>query len=368
MEALVNDSTSAQQQFLVADSSQVAHARRSVGDLARGLGFTETAAGRLAIVVTECATNMLKHAQHGELLVRRLAARSPPAPPSAGPGTGIGRQGSPVRAGIEILALDQGPGIRDLHACFEDGYTTAGSAGTGMGAIVRQSDELDIWSMPGRGVALRVVLWGDDSRLAQPGGPIEYGVVNLPLAGETLCGDAWCVEAADDGSTVMVVDGLGHGPQANTAAVAAVRALADHPRLSLPELMARIHDALRATRGAAVGIARVGRLEEPLRFAGVGNICALVCHDGSHRQMMSHNGIVGHTMRKVQEVDAPWPARALLILHSDGLTTRWDIDHYPGLPLRHPSLIAGVLYRDCTRGRDDVTVLVARSRVAGRRP
>lgn len=355
MEALVNDSTSAQLQFLIADTSQVAHARRSVGDLARGLGFTETAAGRAAIVVTECATNMLKHAQHGELLVRRLAVSTGSAAPQ-------------VRCGIEVLALDKGPGIRDLHACFQDGYTTAGSPGTGMGAIERQSDELDIWSMPGRGVALRVVLWGDDSRLPQSISGIEYGIVNLPIAGETLCGDAWGVETSDQGFTLMVADGLGHGPQANTASIAAVRTLAEHARLPLTEIMDHVNDALRSTRGAAVGIARFGAPDARLRFAGVGNISAVVWHPDGRRQMMSHNGIVGHNMRHAQEVDTPWLARAMLILHSDGLATRWDIDQYPGLPLRHPSLIAGVLYRDATRGRDDVTVLVARSRAAGSRP
>ena len=357
METLVNDSTSAQQKFDIADTSQVAHARRSVGDLARGLGFTETAAGRVAIVVTECATNMLKHARHGELLVRRLALNVGLA------GGSVTRQ---VRYGIEMLALDKGPGIRDLHTCFEDGYTTAGSTGTGMGAIQRQSDELDIWSMPGNGVALRAVVWRDDSRLEALRSPIEYGVVNLPVAGETLCGDAWSVETSEDGFTVMVADGLGHGPQANVAAIAAVRTLSANLRLPLPAIMDRIHDALRPTRGAAIGIARFGASDEPLLFAGVGNISALVWNAGGRRQMMSHNGTVGHTMRKVQEVDAPWPARALLILHSDGLATRWDIDRYPGLPLRHPSLIAGVLYRDCSRGRDDVTVVVARVRATGR--
>ncbi|CAG4916711.1 SpoIIE family protein phosphatase [Paraburkholderia gardini] len=349
MEALVNDSTTAQQQFLVADTSQIAHVRRSVGDLARGLGFAETAAGRVAIVVTECATNILKHAGHGELLVRRLALAQP--------------HSTQVRFGIEILALDKGPGIHDLHACFEDGYTTAGSAGSGMGAIQRQSDELDIWSQPGHGVAMRAVLWGDDARSAQPAGLFEYGVVNLPVAGETLCGDAWGVASTDEGVIIMVADGLGHGPQANAASMAAVRTLNSYARLPVVEIMDRAHDALRSTRGAAIGIARFDGVGGKLHFAGVGNVSAIVKqNDGTQRQMMSHNGIVGHNMRRAQEVDAPWSAHSQLVMHSDGLLTRWDIDHYPGLALHHPSLIAGVLYRDCTRGRDDVTVLVARSR------
>jgi hypothetical protein len=136
-----------------------------------------------------------------------------------------------------------------------------------------------------------------------------------------------------------------------------------YARLPVVEIMDRAHEALRSTRGAAIGIARFDGVSGKLHFAGVGNISAVVTqNDGTRRQMMSHNGIVGHNMRRAQEVDAPWSTHSQLIMHSDGLLTRWDIDHYPGLAFRHPSLIAGVLYRDCTRGRDDVTVLVARSR------
>ena len=65
-------------------------------------------------------------------------------------------------------------------------------------------------------------------------------------------------------------------------------------------------------------------------------------------------------MRKVQEFVLPWNAGAMLIMQSDGLASRWDLEQYPGLIGCHPALIAAVLYRDYTRGRDDVAVLVAR--------
>jgi len=54
----------------------------------------------------------------------------------------------------------------------------------------------------------------------------------------------------------------------------------------------------------------------------------------------------------------------MLVLHSDGLVSHWSLDAYPGLAARDPSLIAGILYRDFTRGRDDVTVVVAKAEEA----
>ncbi|QSN63159.1 ATP-binding SpoIIE family protein phosphatase [Caballeronia sp. M1242] len=352
METVLKESMAAQQRHEIAEASQIAFARRSIGELARGLGFNETVAGELAIVVTECGTNLLKHAGSGELLVRPLL--------DAGD-----------RYGIEILSVDSGPGIHDLYRCFEDGYTTAGSPGNGMGAIRRLSGELDIWSRPQQGTVMRVVCW---NRAAAPAAGsigaarVTYGVVNLPLPSETVCGDAWSCSAGENGFTVLVADGLGHGPLANVAAVEAARVLGCHGDAPLERIMELANEALRPTRGAAVGIARMPVLANAasasgakVAFTGIGNIAASVWTEDSHRHLVSHSGIVGHGARRVQQFDVPYPPNALVVLHSDGIGSRWDLARYPGLSARHPALVAAVLYRDFSRGRDDVTVFVARA-------
>lgn len=339
----------AQQRYEIAEASQIAYARRSIGELARGLGFNETVAGELAIVVTECGTNLLKHARSGELLVRPLVDAN---------------AGAALRYGIEVLSVDNGPGIHDLHRCFEDGYTTAGSPGNGMGAIERLSDELDIWSAPGLGTVLRVVFWNVPGAANMPAPHLTYGVVNLPLQTETVCGDAWAVHTDKRAFTVLVADGLGHGPLANVAAIEAAKALAANGDLALDRIMDAANDALRPTRGAAVGIARMPASASmagmPVTFAGIGNISASVWTEGTHKHLVSHSGIVGHAARRAQSFDVPYPPNALVVLHSDGLTSRWDLARYPGLAVRHPALVAAVLYRDFSRGRDDITVFVAR--------
>ncbi|GJH13661.1 ATP-binding protein [Caballeronia novacaledonica] len=349
METVLKESMAAQQRFEIAEASQIAYARRSIGELARGLAFNETTAGELAIVVTECGTNLLKHAERGELLMRPLVD------------TGAGAS---QRYGIEVLCIDNGPGIHDLHRCFEDGYTTAGSPGTGMGAIERLSDELDIWSAPGRGTVLRVVFWNAPGAANAPAAQLTYGVVNLPLQTETVSGDAWACHANQGEFTVLVADGLGHGPLANVAAIEAAKALAANGDQPLDRIMEVANVALRPTRGAAVGIARMPALASmagmPVSFAGIGNISASVWTESSHRHLVSHSGIVGHAARRAQLFDVPYPPDALVVLHSDGLTSRWDLARYPGLAMRHPALVAAVLYRDFSRGSDDVTVFVAR--------
>jgi anti-sigma regulatory factor (Ser/Thr protein kinase) len=361
METVLNGLSVTQRRFEIGDPSSISFARRGINEVAYSVGFDDTVLGKLAIIVTECATNQLKHAQRGELLVRPIVRES-------GSGSSL-----PVRYGVELLAIDNGPGILDLHACFVDGYTTAGSPGNGMGAIQRLSDELDIWSVPDRGTALRIVMWaeGADASLPDNPSPIVYGAINLPLHGETLCGDAWICGYADGEFQVLVADGLGHGPLANTAALAATETFARRGAASVTEIVAASHEALRPTRGAALGVASIPAPEAgegatgSARFCGVGNIAASVWTSSSHRHLVSHAGIVGHQIRKTQEFQVDWPYDGLLILHSDGLATRWDLGRYPGLAQRHPALIAAVLYRDFTRGRDDVTVFVARARRSG---
>ncbi len=359
MEAVLNGLSATQQRFEIGDPSDVSFARRSIGELAHSVGFSETVVGRLAIVVTECATNQLKHAQRGELLVRPVSEAADPGSPP------------PTRFGIELLAIDSGPGIHDLHACFVDGYTTAGSPGNGMGAIQRLADELDIWSAPQLGTVLRLVVWGDSGpALTADRTPVEYGAINLPLQGETLCGDAWSCGYAQDEFRVMVADGLGHGPLANSAAMAAVDTFARLGPSTVEEIVVASHEALRPTRGAALGVARIPARAAAdgapgsARFCGVGNIAASVWTPHGHRHLVSHAGIVGHQLRKAQAFQVDWPQDGLLILHSDGLATRWDLNRYPGLAQRHPALIAATLYRDFARGRDDITVFVARARHA----
>lgn len=328
-----------QHAFALTESTQVAATRRAALELGAAAGFDETVNGQLALLVTEAATNILKHAGHGQMLLRCLE-----------------RGGS---RGVEIIAIDKGPGMRDLSASMEDGTTSAGSYGVGLGAMRRLATEFDVYTMPGKGTAVYMRLWGG---APPPASSLQLGAVCLPMPGETVCGDSWSAALAPTEATLAVADGLGHGVHAAEASEAAMAAIARHPRQPVNILLQDAHAMLRATRGAAVAVAQIDMHADTLSFAGIGNIAVHLCNEGQRKQLVSHNGIVGSNMRKLQEFREPWRAGALLVMHSDGLASRWDLTQYPGLTSHHPALIAAVLYRDFSRGRDDITVLVARDR------
>jgi Stage II sporulation protein E (SpoIIE) len=267
------------------------------------------------------------------------------------------------------LALDRGPGMADVDRCLTDGFSTAGSPGTGLGAMSRLSGCFEIHSVPGVGTATLARLWQGTGHPSPPHSGPEYGAVSLPLAGEEACGDLWAIEEVRGLTLLLVVDGLGHGPQAAEAAREAVRIFGERASLGLVEIVQAAHAALRSTRGAALAVAELDLGRGEVRYAGVGNIAGSILGAGEDRStsMVSHNGTVGHTIRKVQEFTYPWTPGSLLVMHSDGLATHWQLGRYPGLTSRHPAIVAGTLYRDFRRVRDDVTVVVVRERSKGAR-
>jgi anti-sigma regulatory factor (Ser/Thr protein kinase) len=342
METLIS-SLSPQHTFAITHASDVAAARRAGQKLADALGFDDVRAGRLAIVVTEAATNILKHAGEGMLTIMRT-------------------QSSVPMPGVDVIAIDNGPGIPDLDFALRDGVSTAGTSGTGLGALRRQADEFDAWTQHGRGSAFFMRIW-QGMALPEPCG-VEVGALCTPLAGEDECGDGWAVTCDLDGATLLGADGLGHGPEAARAAAGAIHALEKRPAALPSEVVHTAHEQLRITRGAALSVARIDYGRGEIRFAGIGNVGATVVDGTARRALVSHNGIVGHNMRKVQEFSAPFPPGALCVLYSDGIQTQWDLAAYPGLHTHAPALVAAVLMRDFSRRRDDAMVLVARRRFA----
>jgi hypothetical protein len=176
-----------------------------------------------------------------------------------------------------------------------------------------------------------------------------------------VCGDNWAWSDAARGRTIMLVDGSGHGVEAARAADAAVQTFLQHADAACEEIVDRVHRALASGRGAAVAVARIDTAAHVVRFVGLGNISAMLVDTGKARHMVSHNGTAGHIAPRIREFTYDFTTNPLLILHSDGLTSRWDFAAYPGLAAQHPSLVAGVLLRDHRRGRDDASVVAMRA-------
>lgn len=326
------------QSFAITESSEIAHARRAVSLLAANLGFGEEDAGRAALVATEICGNLVKHGGGGELIVQPLEAES--------------------RRGLGLIGLDRGPGMSDVAKCLQDGFSTGGSPGTGLGAVNRLSQQFDLYSQPDKGTAILAHLWPEAR--APRAAALEIGAIVVPKPGETECGDTWCHAQRPGGAVVMGVDGLGHGLGAAQAATAACRVFESEKTLPPAAILQRIHASLRTTRGAAIVLLQIDWQQRQVIAAGVGNMAASIVSDDGVKRIACDNGIVGHATPKIRELVYPMSPTAVIVLHSDGLTTSWQPERYPGLMRHHCALIAGVLYRDCKRGRDDSLVVAIR--------
>lgn len=326
----------------VTETSQVAEARRRAVAIAQSVGFDETAAGRVALVATELATNVVKYGVPGEILVGTYED-----------GTG---------SGVEILALDKGPGFSDLGSALRDGHSTGGSAGEGLGAVRRLSDAFDIASRPGSGTAVLARLAG--VRPAAAATEATFGAVTVPLKGETANGDAYGSRERADGWTAIVADGLGHGPEAAKASEEALRLFRRHHDASPSAILSAIHAGLSHTRGGAISVARYSRETGILTFAGIGNVMGAVVSGPVTKRTVSLAGTAGHAARRIQDFEYPMRPDDVFVLCSDGIATGWSLDAFPGIAGAHPTLVAGLIYRDFARARDDATVLVVRGDAA----
>jgi anti-sigma regulatory factor (Ser/Thr protein kinase) len=326
----------------VSDATHAGEARRQAAVYSEQLNFEEHPRGALAIVVTEIVTNLVKHAGSGTLLLEPF-----------------GKNG---QGGVRVMALDKGSGIKDLEAALRDGHSTAGTAGNGLGAIKRLSDVFDIYTVPGAGTAVLAEVWSSKKHLKHDTS-LDVGVVSVPIKGEQVCGDGWGAKETATSIMLMVVDGLGHGVLASEAAREAEKIFAGSKSDSPTPILQDSHNSLKKTRGAAMAVASLNLERGVMSFAGVGNIAASIVAPGASRGMASHNGTVGHHMQRIQEFSFPWNPQSVLIMASDGLNTRWDLQPYPGIWSKHPAIIAGLLYRDFSRERDDITVLVAKNRL-----
>jgi anti-sigma regulatory factor (Ser/Thr protein kinase) len=312
----------------ISEATQVGQTRRMAISMAEDLGFDENCVSRISIVTNELATNILKHAKKGRFILNR------------------------DRHGLELIAMDRGPGIANLTLCMKDGYSTAGTNGTGLGAVSRMADESDFYSTPEHGT----IAFARFGKITDPT-HLRVGGVCLPIAGETECGDGWQADISESHARIAIVDGLGHGPAAAKAAAKALQIFEENRERSPSALLQACHAGMRSTRGAAMGVARLDFGANVVTYAGVGNTVGFTYRHQETKRMISYEGTLGLQARKLQELTYPFERPSLLVFHTDGISTSWSLDKYPGIAYRHPSIISALILRDHARGRDDATVV-----------
>ncbi|KZB85389.1 ATP-binding protein [Amycolatopsis regifaucium] len=307
-------------------ASAVYTAVRAAREVAAKAGLPEVLAERAAVIASELAGNIDKHASDGSVFVQQSLAGH----------------------GIDIYATDAGPGMANLDYWRIDGHSTTETLGTGLGAVGRLATEFRIRSAPGAGTIAA-------ARVLAPGRPAAgIAHVRLPHEGEERCGDALALSTVRGVRTIAIVDGLGHGPEAGDAAEAAIEVFGQRPGRSLSEQLTAMHRRLRQTRGAAVALARVSG--DLLEFCGVGNISGLVLTPGRSQPLLSTPGVVGFSLPSTHVRSLALAGPHVIVLHTDGIGTGWR-GPAPLGPLPEPSLLTADLAQHHRDPRDDATVI-----------
>ena len=327
----------------ISGENRAGEVRRAIRELAAGHGMSEADTGRALLVGTELSTNLAKYGQRGSVTVSWFDDG----------------EGATRSEGIQLLAVDHGPGLENYERSALDGHSTGGSLGLGLGVLQRNADTLEVHSVAGKGAAFLARI-----NPARPtGAPLARrlltGSREMPKPGQDISGDAWTSIQRDKWHRLCIVDGLGHGPLAATASAAAIRLIErSTPQDSPASLLTQAHKELKGTRGAVMGIVDLDLANGVLSFAGVGNTLGLLVTGGQSQHLMPMEGIVGYNMRAPRQHQYPCLPSSVLILATDGISSRLQLDME--LMGKHPALIAGVLFRDHARDTDDATIVAAR--------
>ncbi len=325
----------------VTEQSQVAEVRRVVAEIGNANGMAEADLGRATLVATETASNLVKYGKRGVAAVSWFEE-----------GTG---------KGIQIITADHGPGIANFLVSSRDGHSTGGSLGIGLGSIMRTADEFDHYSIEGAGAVFFARVVAGRSMTKPMKGRMVVGSRVVPKPGETMCGDAWAFKKVGRWQRVCVVDGLGHGPLAALASAEATKVFAAATERDSPaEIIMKAHASLKSTRGAVMAVVAIDVDAGIACFSGIGNIAATIFGPEKAQHLSSIEGVVGFNARAARQTDYAWTRESTLVMNTDGLVSRWNLNKAPGLLSKHPALVAAALHRDFARDTDDSTVVVAK--------
>lgn len=322
------------------DRSYFSLLKKDINKKATDAGFGPRKLSELDIIVAEMTSNLLKHAEKGELLMCIT--------------------GESEHQYIELICMDSGPGISDPAKMMLDGVSTTSTSGNGLGSIKRLSDYFEIYSLPGWGTILLCRIYkNSDSPRKRDSLIVRSLVVSKP--GQVVSGDGGIYTQTADFFKLLVADGLGHGEEANKAIIEARQAFRLCRDNDPVEIIRFLHGPLKKTRGA-VGTVVVYDFKRKLwKIAGVGNITTALANYQSVRNLMSYNGIIGHNIPNTmtaQEFSSDDFQQ--VILCSDGIKTRWDSTRYPGINKYDLSFLAAALYKDYGRKTDDMSAVVCK--------
>lgn len=328
--------------YKIDDRSLIAFIKREIHNLALQLGFTPHRAGETDIIVAELTSNLIKYANGGELLYRANVEEG--------------------QNEIEIYCLDKGTGFENVSKIMNDGYSSSNTLGHGLGSIKRLSNDFQIYSMKNWGCVQYVkICEKSDFGLSDIKKGLNHSAIALNYPGEKVCGDAYYIKNLKKGFQIFVGDGLGHGQNAHEAVQLAVKAFKQSTESDPAEILRDIHSKVKKSRGLVATVATVDYGLEVWNICGIGNINTRIYDGLENKTYTPYNGIIGHNIpRTLNNSVVPYKKHQIIIMHSDGLRTRWNLSDMTSIFKQSPGIIASALLKENIRGTDDATILVGK--------
>lgn len=328
--------------FAASDRSYFSIIKKDIHNLAKDAGFSNKKLADIDIIVSEITSNLHKHAVGGEILVGLFKEKE--------------------NQYVEMISIDNGPGIREPYKMIEDGFSSANTMGIGLGSIKRLSNQFDLYSMNDWGTIILTRVYNktvEQDLLLTPKVTIRPLVVTMP--GQIKSGDGTYYTETPQHFKLLVADGLGHGEEANFAVIEAVKAFKECTDHSPSEILKYIHEAIRKTRGIVCSMVVFDFESNIWKMAGVGNISTRMSNFLRIKNQMSYNGIIGHNMLNVIiNHETKLEDYNQVTLCSDGINPRWDMAKFTGIGRCDLSIQAAAIYKDFAGKTDDMSVVIAK--------
>ena len=337
-------------EMAIVESYNVAVARRKIAEIAKDVGFDKKAIEEISIVVTELGVNLLEHfAISGRIKCSYI------------------KEGK--REGLQIVSIDEGPGIANIKAGLEDGVSSTGSLGIGLGAVRRLMSDLKIDSSTeeqkiinyrriGTKIVAKKFLPSKQNYKDKSSKETRYGIFTRSKIGESYNGDNYFLKHFEDKTLISVIDGLGHGKEASIASKKAVIYLNENYFKKLEEIIHELHELLKHSRGVAISLALINDTEGSLEYLGIGNVMTKIFNSPEPIRPINYNGTVGMALRSFKILSYSWRVGNIIIMTSDGISSKYDIADGQSLINQHPMLIAKYIFNTFSKEYDDATILV----------
>lgn len=336
----------------IEEPHEVSLARREIANFSKKIGFKEKEIEQISLAVTELGENLIKHETDKGVIKYFYFEEG-------------------LKSGIEIVSSDRGPGIADINVVIEDGFSSKNSLGIGLGAVKRMMSEFTIKNKSlnqnsrlieekkvGTKIITRKYLIPENVLASEFTKKTIFSVFSRGKLGELYNGDNYVLKHFNNFTLFSVIDGLGHGRGADLASIEARACILENYDKTLEEILNLVHNRLKKTRGAALSIGLIDFKKMIFKYAGIGNVLTRVYNSLEPIRPVNYNGTLGVALRTYKVMEYNWNVNNVIVMTSDGISTRYNLDDHPEFKYKHPMIIGNNIFKEFGKNHDDATILI----------